>query len=180
MTASVLKRVVSLESPLTARAGPYMALPAVDHASAQKPGTTPTSPPLVWGPGHESASLLFPARGLGPPVGVGQAAPRLGPPRPPAPAALQAQHAAPPALQRAHTVCRPHLHATLRPVGARGAAAHTAPAGTARSHASHASPSLYRGDRHARLPPAGHRFKPGHPALSITCRDSLSTLPGHG
>jgi hypothetical protein len=26
----------------------------------------------------------------------------------------------------------------------------------------------------------GHRFKPGHPALSITCRDSLSTLPGHG
>jgi hypothetical protein len=27
MTASVLKRVVSLESPLTARAGPYMSLP---------------------------------------------------------------------------------------------------------------------------------------------------------
>jgi hypothetical protein len=30
MTASVLKRVVPLESPLTARAGPYMSLPNAD------------------------------------------------------------------------------------------------------------------------------------------------------
>src|SRR5215475_12949413 len=26
----------------------------------------------------------------------------------------------------------------------------------------------------------GHRVKPRHPALSITCRQSLTTLPGHG
>jgi hypothetical protein len=26
----------------------------------------------------------------------------------------------------------------------------------------------------------GYRFKPGHPAPSITCRDGLTALPGHG
>ena len=38
MTASVLKRVVPLESPLTARAGPYMSLQPAAHSCFLKTG----------------------------------------------------------------------------------------------------------------------------------------------
>ena len=30
------------------------------------------------------------------------------------------------------------------------------------------------------MPPSGHPFNAGHPAPSSTCREGLTTLPGHG
>src|SRR5207253_238150 len=85
-----------------------VSLPAADNSSAQKPGKIPPYHPIVWGHCHDSASLLLPARGLGTPVVVCHAASRLVQPRHPAPdEAIHAQHAAPPALQRAQSVCRP-------------------------------------------------------------------------
>src|SRR4029453_945711 len=103
---------------------------------------------------HGIPSLFLPADADRTRLAVPHAALRLA--KRSAPRARAATHASPataPALQRAQTVCRPHLQATLRLVWARDDASQTAPSGTARSHASTESPPPYRGYRHALLPP---------------------------
>src|SRR5262249_49538302 len=70
MTASVPKRVFSLESPLTARAGPYMYLLAADNSPG--PGIEYNAPLHyhVRGYCHDSTPLLLSAHRLGTPVAV--------------------------------------------------------------------------------------------------------------
>src|SRR5215813_10912261 len=103
---------------------------------------------------HDSTSILLSARGLGTPVAVCHAVPRLARPRRDAPAkASQAHHAAPPALHRPHTVCGPDAQAPLCPVCARSGTSQSAPSRTTRPHTPDPPASPHGGHLAALLSP---------------------------
>src|SRR5262249_40321329 len=90
-------------------------LSAADNCLAPKTGyNAPRSSHWEGAFYHDSTSILLSARGLGTPVAVCHATPRLAQPRRDDPdQASQAHHAAPPALHRPQTLSWPHPQASL-------------------------------------------------------------------
>src|SRR5215467_4681382 len=68
MTASAPKRVLPFESPLTARAGPYMYQQLGGHAPALQTGSNGPHHTTMRGHGHDAAPYLRPTRDAGTPV----------------------------------------------------------------------------------------------------------------